>query len=226
MKKFVGLILAAALVLSLAACASKKKNEETKEQTDAPDTGEFPMAGGWTLNKEFGTISLDADTAEMLEKAKSGLVPVAFLGSQVVGGMNYIYLCLDGEKLVTVEVYADLEGNVTLSDEHEVTLPSAIGGELTFREDNLDGAMEYGGAYGAGLSEEVRTAFDKATDGLLEITHRPIALLGTQVVAGINYAFLCCTTAKEGQAPALSVVIVYADLNGGATVTSVNSFVG
>ena len=226
MKKFVGLILAAALVLSLAACASKKKNEETKEQTDAPDTDEHPMAGGWTLNKEFDTISLDADTAEMLEKAKSGLVPVAFLGSQVVGGMNYRYLCLDGEKLVTVEVYADLEGNVTLSDEHEVTLPSAIGGELTFREDNLDGAMEYGGAYGAGLSEEVMTAFDKATDGLLEITHRPIALLGTQVVAGINYAFLCCTTAKEGQAPALSVVIVYADLNGGATVTSVNSFVG
>ena len=225
MRKIIVFLLASAIVLSLVACASKKEGGETKEPVSSPDTDEHPVVGGWTMNTEFGKVELPDGAAEALEKAKSGLVPVAFLGSQVVGGMNYRYLCLDGEKLVTVEVYADLEGNITLSDEHEVTLPSAIGGELTFREDNLDGAMEYGGAYGAGLSEEVRTAFDKATDGLLEITHRPLALLGSQVVAGMNYAVLCCTTAKEGQAPELSVVIVYADLNGGATVTSVHSFV-
>ena len=46
----------------------------------------------------------------------------------------------------------------------------------------------------AKLSDEAKAAFDKALEGLTGVSYEPVALLGTQVVAGKNYAILCRIT--------------------------------
>ena len=70
------------------------------------------------------------------------------------------------------------------------------------------------------ITAEAQAAFDKAVKpGGMAYT--PVALLGTQVVAGINYAFVCIGKATAPNAkPAPYLVIVYADLNGGAKLLS------
>ena len=46
----------------------------------------------------------------------------------------------------------------------------------------------------AELPEDAQTAFDKALDGLVGAKYTPVALLSTQVVAGMNYCILCQIT--------------------------------
>ena len=70
------------------------------------------------------------------------------------------------------------------------------------------------------ITAEAQAAFDKAVKpGGMAYT--PVALLGTQVVAGTNYAFACIgkPTAQNAK-PSPYLVIVYADLEGGAKILS------
>lgn len=64
------------------------------------------------------------------------------------------------------------------------------------------------------LTEDALDAFQKATENLDNI--EPIALLGTQVVAGINYAILVRVTYDTEAYYAVQTI--YADLTGGATL--------
>lgn len=80
-------------------------------------------------------------------------------------------------------------------------------------------------AQGAALPEEVETRFRKAIEGLDGVMYEPIAYLGSQVVAGANYAILCrCSAVVPNPVPTLKVVVVYADLQGGAELLSVKDF--
>ena len=72
------------------------------------------------------------------------------------------------------------------------------------------------------LPEDAQTAFDKALAGFTGSDVEPMALLGTQVVAGMNYAILCrVTPVTPDPIPSVQVVTVYADLSGGAKILSV-----
>lgn len=65
------------------------------------------------------------------------------------------------------------------------------------------------------VTEDALEAFNKATENLDGI--KPVALLATQVVAGINYKFLILNE-NEGN-PYYAVLTVYRDLQGGAYIT-------
>ena len=41
------------------------------------------------------------------------------------------------------------------------------------------------------ITPDELAVFDKAIEGLMGVKYEPVLLLGTQVVAGTNYAFLC-----------------------------------
>ncbi len=69
------------------------------------------------------------------------------------------------------------------------------------------------------VTEEAALALEKALgeDGAEDM--RPVALLGTQIVAGVNYCLLCRSGADAGSAlPGYEIVYVYADLTGGASI--------
>ena len=72
------------------------------------------------------------------------------------------------------------------------------------------------------VTEEIQALLDKATEGLLGATYEPIALLGTQVVAGTNYCILCKTTVVYPDAkPFYTLVYLYEDLEGSVETTAI-----
>ena len=59
------------------------------------------------------------------------------------------------------------------------------------------------------------TELNAALDGLEGCVYKPIALLGTQIVAGTNYCFLCETTVVVPDAqPGYALVYVFDGLEG------------
>ena len=58
------------------------------------------------------------------------------------------------------------------------------------------------------IPEEALEAFNKATEELVGCDYEPIALLGSQVVAGTNYCLLCKCTVVTPDAP-VSYVLMY-----------------
>ena len=120
MKRLVCLVIA--LVLMLTVCAASAASNASAEQ----------MVGGWELVEAQGAALADEGAQEAFEKATKELVganyvPVALLGKQLVAGMNYCILCQvtpvvpDAKPAwALVYIYADLEGNATISNVYEV----------------------------------------------------------------------------------------------------------
>ena len=76
------------------------------------------------------------------------------------------------------------------------------------------------------IPQEALDAFSKAIDGLVGCTYEPIALLGTQVVSGMNYCLLCRLTAVYPDAePGYALVYVYQSLDGSCQLLRVEDIV-
>ena len=74
----------------------------------------------------------------------------------------------------------------------------------------------------AAVTEEARAVFDQATGSLLGVNYEPVALLATQVVAGMNYCFLCRGTVVAPDAePAYKLVYIWKDPSGNAKVLEI-----
>jgi hypothetical protein len=87
----------------------------------------------------------------------------------------------------------------------------------------VDGGWEYNqGELSLDANPDAKAAFDKALDGLVGCAYEPVALIGSQVVAGTNYCILCRTTPVVPDAKSsFSLVTIYEDLNGNAEITDV-----
>lgn len=72
------------------------------------------------------------------------------------------------------------------------------------------------------LSDEEQAVFDRALEGYSGMELQPVCVLATQVVAGVNYAFLCqgSSTTADSE-PGWYVVVVYENLEGACEVSSV-----
>lgn len=67
----------------------------------------------------------------------------------------------------------------------------------------------------AEIPQEVLDAFSKAVEGLTGCVYEPIALLASQVVAGMNYCLLCRLTVVYPDAqPTYALVYVYQNIEG------------
>lgn len=74
----------------------------------------------------------------------------------------------------------------------------------------------------AELPEDAQAAFDKALEGLVGAKYVPVALMSTQVVAGMNYCILCqITPVVPDAASTWALVYIYADLQGNAEIMNV-----
>ena len=77
----------------------------------------------------------------------------------------------------------------------------------------------------AAAADPAITVFDKGMEGLVGVDYVPVALLGTQVVAGTNYAFLCQGTVVVPNAvPAWKIVFLYQDLEGSVSIINIADF--
>ena len=85
----------------------------------------------------------------------------------------------------------------------------------TFAEEPLPGAWYTNMDHPTEIPQDVLDAFDAATESLTGCVYKPIALLGSQVVAGTNYCLLCETTLAVPDAqPGYALVYFYDGVNG------------
>ena len=75
------------------------------------------------------------------------------------------------------------------------------------------------------VTEELQAVFDKGLEGLTGVSYVPVAYLGSQLVAGMNHAFLCQATVVYPDAvPYYAIVYLYQDLEGNVTVLNIADF--
>lgn len=98
--------------------------------------------------------------------------------------------------------------------------------ETVQQSDSADGGWEYNqGELSLDKNAEAKAAFNKALEGLVGCKYEPIALIGSQVVAGTNYCILCKTTPVYPNAESSYVLLyIYADLAGNAEITDEKDF--
>ncbi len=207
--------------------APSTKPEVVPVTTEAKETGGDGemISGGW---EQASSMKVTDEHKELFKKAQETLAgatytPLAFLGSQVVAGTNYRFLCkmeasvqeLNSKPVYAVVViYKDLQGNASITESYasEVEVPA--------QDEMLVGA--YDQAANPAMTEEATKAFDLATKTLTGAEYKAVMLLGSQVVAGTNYRILCETkSSTNGSGTGWAILTVYADLKGNAEVSNI-----
>ena len=216
MRRLFTVILGMLCAASIMGCGAKANNTEsqattasqestlTKEAEEISETNEStPITGGWAINNDFDGID-DANAMSAFEKATEDLDGyrydvAAVLGSQIVAGTNYLYLCRaemvvpDAKpEYVILKVYEDLEGNAEITGSLRL-LEGKEGWEYNDANPYMD------------ENEEVKVAFDKALEGLTGVEYKPIAYIGYK---DNSYAVLTKITITSVE-PLTSLSMVY-----------------
>lgn len=172
------------------------------------------IVGGWT---DFD-FTISADAKDVLHAVMGKLlgvryVPVA-VATQVVSGTNYCFLCeatgvFPGActSLVEIYVHRPLKGDPHLSSIKPVMQCHQIpGGWFGFHD----------------VSAADNTVFSAAMSGLVGVRYEPLQVT-TQVVAGMNYCFLCKATVVVPDAhPYPALAYIYQPLTGDPHITSIS----
>ena len=216
MRRLFTVILGMLCAVSIMGCGAKANNTEsqattasqestlTKEAEEISETNESaPITGGWVINNDFDGTD-DANAMSAFEKATEDLDGyrydvAAVLGSQIVAGTNYLYLCRaemvvpDAKpEYVILKVYEDLEGNAEITGSLRL-LEGKEGWEYNDANPYMD------------ENEEVNDAFDKALEGLTGVEYKPIAYIGYK---DNSYAVLTKITITSVE-PLTSLSMVY-----------------
>lgn len=241
-KVLVGLVTVFVIAaLALAACGTKENQPEPVAEPSGnlspvpSGSGSVtPMTGGWQINETITAQVLTEESKKAFENAITeytgmNLEPAALLGTQVVSGTNYLYLC-KGQQVVPnpvpgwylVVVYQNLEGKAEITGvkDFDIVNPKVTDEPM---QAGLSGGWQIVDPSNAvALPADVKAAFEKATEGYTGLTLSPLALLGSQVVAGRNYKVFCQGTAVTAEpVNSLYVATVYVDLEGNAEFTDV-----
>ena len=233
MKKTIGILMAGMMVLSSVGCTASSPAPETtsvvettaaaetiSETTDTAAQTDV-ITGGW-MRPESPKITSDIE--ELCRKAFDGMtgvsyIPTALLSTQVVAGTNYCILFRatpsvpDAEEVYAIGyLYEDLSGSVTVEDIQMTSVKTDF--------NDLEGGWKP--AESLALTDEVQNIFDTALDGLTGVDYVPLALLGTQIVSGTNYAVLCeATVVYPGAEPYYAIIYLNEDLNGNSELTDI-----
>ena len=198
-----------------------QEGTQEEAETEAPAETAPILVGGWQVNEEPIVSRLSENEQKVFDTAVAATgmdyEPAAVLATQVVAGTNYAFLCRekDGDReWIIVTVFSGLNGNVQLLNAHVLALYNLLTADKPLPDGLAGGWMLHESDNGELLpDEEAQKAFHQAVEAADEMLS-PIALLGTQVVSGINYKVLA-----RGES-ALYLVDVYAPLNGDASITA------
>ena len=92
-----------------------------------------------------------------------------------------------------------------------------------FAEEPLLGVWSANVDHPTEIPQDVLDAFQAATESTTDYVYKPIALLGSQVVAGMNYCLLCETMLAVPDAqPSYALVYFYDGVNGEKEILKVD----
>lgn len=236
MKKIISFILAVFMLFVFAACT---QTDDGKDNTGAENGGDSvvtnaasnqaALLGGYKLAE---SIEITEDIQAIFDKAiakttfaPEECVPIAVIATQVVAGMNYkifsrVVPTGNGAPadFIILTIYADLQGDATITNITESTFRVS-----NFNADPVPGGWTYD--VSQAVTDEVKDAFAKISEADNENEYTPIALIGEQVVAGMNYCVLCQVADKTSNSlPVLKIIVIYSALDGHAEITDVYDF--
>ena len=189
--------------------------------------------GGWTVSKARCSF-LTSGEEKIFNKAVKGLMgvsykPAALLAKQTVAGTNYVFLC-QGTTVTKkpeiawyiLNVNEDLKNKVSLLSVKKIEI-SSVEVNKNPHQGTVDGGLEILAFENKpeALSKSVLKIFSKGIKKYAGYELRPISLLGTQVVAGQNYRFLCYGAGPAGKD--LFVVDIYRNVKGKCSISSCKS---
>lgn len=217
------LALILALIMALSCFAGCGKN-------DQPESG-IMVVDGWECG-DISAVTLPEDVQAAFDNAAAASdvtpEPLAYLGSQVVAGINYAVMCRvtedNEDKLCVVIIYCDLENNAEITGMTEFDLDTIQMAE----SDTADAdSMVMAGGWtvscedAVSLPENVQSAFDSAVADGLNMQLIPLGYVGHQTVLGENYAVICRT---DDDSPCLELVTLSTDTSGNTTVLEIADF--
>ena len=225
MKKLLSVIICLALIVTsvfvFAACSKQNNENENTSNFESEN-----ISGGWT---KAASPAVTDDFKKVFDKAVAELdgvdyTPVAYLASQVVAGTNHCVLCKatpvvpDAKSsYAIVYIYEDLEGNAQITD--------IVSSDAEAQGADADIVGGWDEPESLEVTDEAKTALDKACETLTGTEYTPVALLATQVVAGTNYRIICESKPSVPNAESSYVIVtVYADLQGNAEITDTIEF--
>jgi len=167
------------------------------------------MLGTWDVNVSVGSMPQKvASAVSALSETLIGTMytPIAYLGSQVVNGINHAVLAEQ-----TVLAGKDTT-NIVLMIFNEKGTECAL--------TNIERVLESGNGFG-GIDINVQTEINSTAQSLFDRTFEyfcgstvtPFALLGTQVVKGLNYIFACTVKNVTEDANEKVVLVTINDLS-------------
>ena len=192
------------------------------------------LVGGWSSNTDIKAVNIPEDASKAFTSATAeytGMTfePIALLGTQVVSGTNYMFLCKGTTvtanpttSLKIVVVYNDLDNKSSVTAVKDFDYTKYVSKDIPTNTEQLSGGWTVNkDINGTTLSGDVKDAFDKATS-IVGAEYTPIAYLGDQVVSGTNYAVLSLAkTATAESIYSINVLTIYKDLNGDVKLSSV-----
>ena len=229
MKKILAAVFALTMVFCFTACGSSEQAESQEpEVTQEQEAGD--VVGGWEIVAEPAAAELPDEVNAAFENFKGNygddLIPMAYYGSQVVDGVNYGLLCKSkaDNELQTVILHQNKNGNVDDAIINTFNIGDYTQGEgAEATAEPVAGGWQVAEDYTtAEIPKEAFEAYDAATAQLDGNELHPMAYLGSQLVAGTNYALLCHSTTVTAQpVSSIQVVTVYEDLDGNAQVSNI-----
>jgi len=230
------LAMALAMTLAFTACGGSdpaaEEEAEATEATEATEEAAEPMSGGWEVVAEPAQSALPGDVQEAFDQAMKNyddeLIPMAYYGRQEgPAGTNFQLLCksTSDNELQTVVLQEDPELGMNALINQFIIADYTEGSGAALDGEPEEGDWEVSdSAVGSQIPEEAQAAYENARMAYDGTSPTPLTLLGTQVVAGTNYAFLAKgQTDTDNPRSAVQVVTVYEDLEGNAEITNINT---
>lgn len=238
MKKILAIIFAVTMVFCFTACGSSDSSSEPaddQETTAAEEEAtaeDGPVSGGWEVVADPAEAELPDEVKAAFDNFSENygddFVPMAYYGYQVTEGMNYGILGkskADNELQTLVLIknpkYEAVDAIINTFNIADYT--DGSGADVS--AEALDGGWQVADDYTtAEIPKEAFEAYDAATAELTGNDLHPMAYLGSQVVAGTNYAFLCHSSLVTAEpVTSIQVVTVYEDLEGNCEVLNINT---
>ena len=203
--------------------ATVTETSEAATSEIAETQGTKVMLGGWELVSDNNPAMMDENDSVRIAVALRGegtnFIVLDMVATQVVAGVNYMYLCYGKDAGATEDGYYFVTINEAPNGDASVV--GIVPFDFTAVEtgeplgEGATGAWAVQGTGKAGMfsNQDAQASFDAINTG--DVMYNPVALLATQVVSGTNFKALC-----RGNDENLYVVTWYNDLQGNASLTS------
>ena len=188
----------------------------TKEKVQAENNSDAPLIGAYNTNLVSFSLKDNPDAMSAFEAAfRNGYnythyEPIALLGTQVVSGTNYLYLCKstwtdyqENVSFVLLQIYQDLSGK-----------SEVMGSAILFpTEESREEGEDYIDNTGSYLSENIpaiQNAFTEAVPDNENVSYIPLAYIGKHTQEGKPEEDVIFTAKKsKGKDAKTSYVLLY-----------------